>query len=196
MKAKYQLVRTSDFNNNQEAQPLHPRLVSHKTLSVTDMMSYAKSYSSLSTADVKAALQLISELLEDALRHGYQVELDGIGYFSVSLKSRPVMDKEEIRSPSIRFKQVNFRLNKEMKRRLQGMELERDPEQRKEPFAPQEREQRLWNYLNRHPSISTSIYMAINRCTRYLALKDLNYWLKEEKLTEAGNRNTRIYLKK
>lgn len=196
MKAKYQLVRTPDFNNSPETQPLHPRLVSHKTVSITELMRHAKNYSSLSTADMKAALQLIAELLEDNLRHGFQVELDGIGYFSVSLKSRPVMEKEEIRSPSIHFKQVNFRLNKEMKIRLRGMELERDPEQRKEPFSPQEREQRLWNYLNRHPSISTSIYMALNRCTRYLALKDLNHWLEEEKLTEAGHRNTRIYLKK
>ena len=47
--------------------------------------------------------------------YGYNVELEGIGTFSVSLKSRPVMEKNEIRAESIHFKDVKFRSSKELR---------------------------------------------------------------------------------
>ena len=40
-------------------------------------------------------------MMVDFLMFGYNVELEGIGPFSVSLKSRPVMEKNEIRAESI-----------------------------------------------------------------------------------------------
>ena len=54
---------------------------------------------------------------------GYIVELEGIGFFSISLSSRPVMDKSEIRSKSIHFRNVNFRYEKYLKKKLKTMRL-------------------------------------------------------------------------
>lgn len=193
MKAKYQLVRTSDFRGNREEQPLHARLVAHETVSITEMMDYAREYSTFSTSDIKGALELISQLLEKGLRDGYNVQVDGIGYFSVSLECRPVMDKKEIRSPSIRFRQVNFRLDKKMKGRLQTMPLERLSEEKKPVFSAEQRRQRLWNYLDRHYFISTRHYMGLNHCTKYQALKDLKEHVAAGKLKPVGERNSRLY---
>ena len=52
-------------------------------------------------------------MMVDFLMFGYNVELEGIGTFSVSLKSRPVMEKNEVRAESIHFKDVKFRSSKE-----------------------------------------------------------------------------------
>ena len=60
-------------------------------------------------------------MMVDFLMYGYNVELEGIGTFSVSLKSRPVMEKNEIRAESIHFKDVKFRSSKELRDRLKTM---------------------------------------------------------------------------
>lgn len=195
MKAKYQLVRTSDFKKSNEEQPFHARLVPHGTVSITEMMEYAREYSTFSTSDIKGALELISQLVEQGLREGHNVLIDGIGYLSVSLECRPVMDKREIRSPSVRFRQVNFRLDKKMKRSLRNMPLERMPEKDKRKFSHEQRLQRLWAYLERHSIISRRQYMGLNQCTKYQALKDLNEQITAGNLETTGERNSRLYKK-
>lgn len=54
------------------------------------------------------------------LSEGYHVKLGEIGYFSSSLRARPVMDKKEIRSVSISFDNVNFRATPWFRRRSSG----------------------------------------------------------------------------
>ena len=67
---------------------------------------------------------------------GYNVELEGIGTFSVSLKSRPVMEKNEIRAESIHFKDVKFRSSKELRDRLKTMPVFRDEYTVSDPAYP------------------------------------------------------------
>lgn len=56
-------------------------------------MKYAKSRSTYSEADIAGALQLITDLVTERLREGDNVEIEGLGFFSVSLQSRAVMSK-------------------------------------------------------------------------------------------------------
>lgn len=196
MTAKYQLVHNSDFEGNSEDQTLHARVVSNGTIRLTDLMEVGSDRSSFTRSDIKGALQLIADLLEEGLNNGYHVELDGIGFFSVSLSCREETDKTKIRSESIRFRGVNFRLGKQMKQRLKGMRLYRQPQSRKAAFTPEEREQRLWSYLSRKPYITTCAYMSLNSCTKYLALKELKHQITAGTLITAGPRNNTLYMKK
>ena len=116
MAANYKLVRNPDPANSDKLKPLHPRIKSLGTLSIEQLADRAQGRSSLSPATIKSALLVISDLLQETLREGYNVNLNNIGYFSVSLKSRPVMEKNEIRSESVHFSHVNFRCSQEFKR--------------------------------------------------------------------------------
>lgn len=120
--------------------------------------------------------------------------LDGLGFFSVSLTSRPVMDKKEIRSESIHFKNVNFRCGKYLKNKLKTMHLERIPEGKGilPPF--EERVRRLTEYLTTHHYITCSDYRDLTGCSKYRALEDLNKLINEGKLEKGGYRSTRVYL--
>ena len=120
MSANYKLVRNPNPNPEESGKslPLHPRLVSCGTIHTDEFISRAKSRSSFSPADMKGILQLFQDMMVDFLMFGYNVELEGIGTFSVSLKSRPVMEKNEIRAESIHFKDVKFRSSKELRDRL------------------------------------------------------------------------------
>lgn len=196
MEAKYQLVQNPSLKADEENQTLHPRIVSKGTIRLSDMMDIGSDRSSFTRADIKGALQLIADLLEEGLQSGHRVELDGIGYFSVALSCRQETDAKKIRSESIRFRDVNFRLSKEMKKRLKGMRLSRQPAERKRSFTAESREQRLWSYLARHPYITTRDYMAINSCTKYTALKELKRQIETGTLLSAGPRNNTLYMKR
>ena len=98
---------------------LHPRLIPYETVSIKKLMKYAKSRSTYSEADIAGALQLITDLVTERLREGDNVEIEGLGFFSVSLQSRAVMSKTELRSESVRFKNVNFRCCQQLKEGLE-----------------------------------------------------------------------------
>lgn len=85
----------SEPHGRQEKQALHPRVVPYGTIHTNDLIKEAEGRSGISGADIKRALQVIADMMAFRLDEGYNVELDGIGFFSVSLASRPVMDKKK-----------------------------------------------------------------------------------------------------
>lgn len=125
MTARYRMERNPDSGKNGNKMPLHPRLIPYETVSIKKLMKYAKSRSTYSEADIAGALQLITDLVTERLREGDNVEIEGLGFFSVSLQSRAVMSKTELRSESVRFKNVNFRCCQQLKKALKTMPLTR-----------------------------------------------------------------------
>ena len=97
MTARYRMERNPDSGKNGNKMPLHPRLIPYETVSIKKLMKYAKSRSTYSEADIAGALQLITDLVTERLREGDNVEIEGLGFFSVSLQSRAVMSKTELR---------------------------------------------------------------------------------------------------
>ena len=89
------MERNPDSGKNGNKMPLHPRLIPYETVSIKKLMKYAKSRSPYSEADIVGALQLITDLVTERLREGDNVEIEGLGFFSVSLQSRAVMSKTE-----------------------------------------------------------------------------------------------------
>lgn len=195
MGANYKLVRNPSPTDSTNKQPLHPRMVAKGTVRINELMADAKGRSSLSPADIKGALQLLSDLMIEKMASGYNVELDGIGFFSVSLQSRPVMEKDEIRSNSVHFKKVNFQSCKKMKERLQALSLSRSKEVEKKPYPAEEREKRLIEYLEQKPYISRQTYMTLNQIGKNIALDDLKRFAKEGKIDIIGKKSTTIYTK-
>lgn len=147
----------------------------------------------ISGADIKGALRVLADVVADRLEQGYNVEVENFGFLSVSLSSRPVMDKKEIRSESIHFKNVNFRCGKYLKSKLKTMDLERMPEGKGvlPPFG--ERVRRLMEYLEKHHYITCSDYRELTGCSKYRALEDLKKLIDEGKLEKNGYRSTRVY---
>ena len=78
-------------------------------------------------AMVVGIVQAITTTLGDWLAKGYTVEIEGLGFFSTTLKcTHPVMNKKEVRAESVKMSTVKFRPSIEFKRYVAGkMELER-----------------------------------------------------------------------
>ncbi|WP_304248398.1 HU family DNA-binding protein [Parabacteroides gordonii] len=193
MCARYRMVRNPNPTGDKKKQALHPRVVPYGTLHTDEVIKEAESRSGMSGADIKGALRVLADVMVSRLDQGYNIELDGLGFFSVSLTSRPVMDKKEIRSESIHFKNVNFRCGKYLKSKLKTMHLERIPEGKGVLPPFEERVRRLTEYLNTHHFITCSDYRDLTGCSKYRALEDLNKLINEGKLEKGGYRSTRVY---
>lgn len=193
MCARYRIVRNPNPTGDKKKQAMHPRVVPYGTIRTNDLIEEAQTRSTMSGADLKGALRVIADVMADRLEQGYNIELEELGFFSVSLASRPVMDKKEIRSESIHFKNVNFRCGKYLKNKLKTMHLERMPEGKGTLPYFDERVRRLTEYLEMHHFITCGDYRELARCSKYRALSDLNQLISEGKLVKKGYRSTRLY---
>ncbi|MBP3516830.1 MAG: DNA-binding protein [Parabacteroides sp.] len=189
MSVEYKLVRRPGMGKTDVKQPLYPCFAPWRTVRLDDLAKMAQGRSSFSSADIKGMLQLLQDLIVDALKFGQCIELEGIGTFGISLKSRPVLEEKEIRAESIRFQDVTFRSAKELRDRLRTMQLERSSEKAPVGFTPEVCEQRTLEYLKTHPYITGKEYRNLCRCGKTKAAADLKKMMLEGKLvrTFVGN---------
>jgi len=182
---------------NNEQQLLHPRLVLKETISSDDMAKEIAYSSSLTEGDLKAAISALSERMAFYLREGHPVELEGIGKFSATIKSRSVADRKEIRAASISFSGVNFRPSKPFLGDIKSGELLRATAgfNKSGNATPEECIAMLKEYLKEKPFISRSEYTTLTGRLRNLALNDLKKWVKKGYLKTHGRRSTIVYMK-
>ena len=82
----------------EEPKPLHARVRSKGTISGKDFMNQVFREEHMPHAMIVGIMQAISTALGDWLADGYTVEIEGLGFFSTSLKcTRPAMTKKDIR---------------------------------------------------------------------------------------------------
>ncbi|WP_159063547.1 hypothetical protein [Parabacteroides bouchesdurhonensis] len=195
MSAEYRMERNPGKADNSGKQALHPRLIPHRTVGTKEIAKFSQETSSISSADMLGALEVLSQYTAMQLREGYTVYIEGIGYLSATLQSRPVMEADELRSESVRFKNVAFRCDKELKKKLRTMPVFKAQTTKKEVYDMEERKSRLIWYLDRYEYITSTYYAALNNCSKYSAQKDLNQLTENGLLVKNGHRCTTTYRK-
>ena len=138
----------SPVSEGEEPKPLHARVRSKGTISGKDFMNQVFREEHMPHAMIVGIMQAISTALGDWLADGYTVEIEGLGFFSTSLKcTRPAMTKKDIRAESIKMSTVKFRPGVEFKRYVSNkMELERAD---KRFFRRNRKRWEIWMYENR-----------------------------------------------
>lgn len=196
MAAEYKMERNPPKGDAAAQPPLHPRIVSKGTVGLKELMQFSNDRSSISSADIQGAMQILSEFITEHLRDGYGVRLEGIGSFSVTLASRPVMEAKELRSESVRFKNVKFRCSPVLKQSLKAMPVRKHAGGPGDSFDPAERRSRLMSYLDRKGYITSTQYAVLNHCSKYCAQKELKQCVAEGELKVLGRRSSTLYQKK
>lgn len=194
MPAKYALYENPNPKGDGEKQPLHARIVPWGTVRTEEIAQDIADSCGYSTAVTKGMLDALAHIISRNLSRGYTVELDELGSFSISLKSRPVMDKKELRSCSVSFGNVHFRGSKKLKDRLSSLRLERDPDAGTTCHPPAKRRTQLLGYMKEHEYINRAQYMQLNSCNRSTAISDLSELMEEGILKRLGNGKAVLYV--
>ena len=111
MAADYDFRRKPNEKGDGEVQPLYPRIVSKGTIDSKRLFREIAEASSFTEGDLAGIMVAFQEKVSYYLSEGYHVKLGEIGYFSSSLKARPVMDKKEIRSVSVSYTHLTLPTN-------------------------------------------------------------------------------------
>lgn len=202
MSAYYDLFETPDVQNTGKPQPLHVRLVPKGTIDRKEFIDRVHRFTGLSHSLLEGAMAAFMDELRDCLANGWTVELGELGYFTPSLKCRPVMDKKELRAASISLRGLNYRLSREFYRGLnEKIHFERRPSgessaSSSEPVLSKEQCLRLLeNYLRQYPCINRAQYSRLTGRRRRQAIDELNEFIAEGVLMRHGMGKTVVYAK-
>ena len=189
-------------SEGEEPKPLHARVRSKGTISGKDFMNQVFREEHMPHAMIVGIMQAISTALGDWLADGYTVEIEGLGFFSTSLKcTRPAMTKKDIRAESIKMSTVKFRPGVEFKRYVSNkMELERVdkrffPEKPKAVGDMDVRKQSMLDFLDANVCITRAEYAGLVHVTGRRAISDLQEFVSSGVIRMRGAGRSVVYIK-
>ncbi len=198
MKAKYDLKKNPKRNDDDTDETLHPRLVSSGTISSRELFEETAQFSSLTAAELEAALTTLADRAGWFISQGYTVEFGKMGNFSGSLKAlHKIYDKKDIRSMSVVFNGVNFRASKWFCKQSAGsVERAKRGFKSSTDIGREKRIARLMDHLDKYLWITRKEYCAITGLLKTKALKELHELEKEGIVESRGKGNQLAFMKK
>ena len=98
---------------------IHPRLVHPSQNTSKDMMDSNEHATTLTRADISAALSAVSEYIKTQLSYGGRVHLDGIGTFSVAPHFKtPKYAGDKVSGDDVTFKRIVFTPERQLRQHL------------------------------------------------------------------------------
>lgn len=189
MSIHYDLYTSGNPLKSEEQQPLHARVIPSGTIDAKKFIELTSKANGFSQATIEGCLQAVTAELRHWLAQGWIVEVGELGHFYLSLKcDRPVMEKKEIRSPSIHLNRVNLRINKKFREALEPLQLERmeSPYRTTSSYSDDECRTLLMKYVNEQGCITRADFMRITGISRDKAIELLKHFLEEGVIRKYG----------
>lgn len=197
MCAKYAFYKNPPNRETGETGSLYAKVVSGGKITTDKLADEIAQRSTFSSGDVKGVVKALSEMLHYHLSEGETVDIDGIGNFSVTLKTlKGITDPKQIRAESIRFNNVVYRTSPELKHKLKTIPLVRAVLPKRKDLAEEERLANILSKLKDERLVSSTDCMLFNHCSRYQALKDLKRLNEQGKITWLGRGKQKYYVLK
>ena len=199
MSVNYDLYETPDLAKSGEEQPLHARVVLKGSYTAEEFVEQVTAFQHMPHAQVVGVIEAISKELRHLLLKGFSVEVGDIGYFTLSLSvDKKMQDTENLRSPSISLKDINFRVNRQFKKDIKSeivLQRYHSPFRVKNPLVEEKCLQRLNEFLEIHPCINRQDYAMLTGKTKMQALQDINTFLERGILKKYGAGRSVVYIK-
>jgi predicted histone-like DNA-binding protein len=109
MSIPYRVTPMKDNISKSPKKGYYAQVVTKGTIDTLSLCQEISSGCTLTVADLRAAIEAISSSVATNLMNGYNVYIDGLGTFSVSAESKLVESEDELRAPSVKVKNINFR---------------------------------------------------------------------------------------
>ena len=182
--AKYKLQEMPDMDESGKRK-VYPKMVINRTLDTKELIEKMKLYRrAFSPSIIEGVVMDLEDMLVEVLSMGYNVKLDGIGTFSLSLgfeDEKPTEIQEEgdkMLYRKVGVKGVNFKVAPELVKKIRReTDLERDmggvTVLKKKLYSREERIARALQVIERNGYITLTDYAYINNLNRCTASKEL-----------------------
>lgn len=195
MSLKYSLYETPVPNGRENKKTeKHARVKPQGTKDTDFLCNLISQSSSFSSADVKGILEALTSWMGFYLGEGNSVELEGLGHFSPTLKTKEYIDENGRSQLDIQIDTVSYRCSPTLKKEIRKARLEEIKRENTNKLISSQRKENILWYVQKNISINCKICMEINNCTRYTALEDLKELVAEQQLLQTGKGKQRMYL--
>lgn len=194
MKVKFGIYETPQPEGTDHEILQHARIHTRGTVRLNELCIELREQG-VNSAQVKAVLDAAARFLFKSLQMGYNVELEEIGTFSLSLRSKPIAAEPENNKMRVEVDTVNFRCNQRLRERVRKIELIKEKDIKRTASNLSVRKKRMIGYLEKYGYINTVEYAELNDCTRYQSRKDLLAFTEEGLLIHSGRGSHKVYLK-
>lgn len=192
MKVKFSMYEIPLPGDSGEIKTLPQARVQTKGTIKMDTICDELRHLGVNSSQIKAVLDAVGKLMKKSLLSGYNFELEDIGIFSLSLRSKP-LGNENGNKVSVGVDGVNFRCNKKLKEGLMQAEIELTDISRSVSYSTDKRKKKLFDFLQVNGIISISKYARLMGCNRYRAAKELKLFEEEKLLVLKGDGTHRVY---
>ena len=192
-------LRPLPVDKNGVCRGYYPVVADQNRTNVNSMLLQIEKQSTISSADMKAMFDALSNYLAEYLAKGYRVDVPGLGTFSPQLVSDSLIkqknDPQTARHLSIGG--ISFTPKKELMEKLWDVDFHRT--QRPHRTIPQLPDnvviERIREYVANKPlpMFSRSEFVQITGYIRTHAVRHLNQLVQQGLLIEGGNSRNRLY---
>lgn len=174
---------------------LHARVVTRGTATTDELAQTISLRSSLTRGDVMAVLSNLSDLMVEELARGRRIHLEGLGYFSLVLDCPPVKTGMEVRAESIKVRNIAFRTEEKMKKRIARLPVQRVRNKNKSAdYSDIEIDDILTVHFLDNDYITGSNFRVICGLTRTTAGRRLKKLVDEGRLSRLGQSKSAVYV--
>ena len=111
MSIYYDLYENPKQEDAEEQKLLHARVVPSGTYTTKEFVERVSMMHHIPHAQLVGAVEAITDELQTLLSRGYIVEFGDLGHFSLTLSlEKEIIDRKEVRSPSIRLKNIKLKV--------------------------------------------------------------------------------------
>ena len=192
MSLKFGWYKTPVPGDREDKKIPHARIISQGTL---DTKYMCKMSSTISSADVKGVLEALNFWMGFHLAEGNSIELDGLGYFTPTLKSRTVTDENGKTKVIEEADTVSFRCATSLKEQIRKAGLEQVKKAKTEKLTQEQRLENIMKEVNKNRCINTGTCVQINHYSRFMALNDLKLLIDSNKLVQIGRGKQTMYIR-
>lgn len=195
MSLKFGWYKTPVPGDREDKQVPHARIISQGTLDTKYMCKMISMSSTISSADVKGVLEALNFWMGFYLSEGNSIELDGLGHFTPTLKSRTVTDESGKNKVIAKADSVSFRCATSLKSQIREAGLEQVKKEKTEKLTQEQRLKNIMKEVKDSRCINCSTSMRINHCSRFMALNDLKLLMDSNKLVQVGKGKQIMYIR-
>ncbi len=181
-----------------EETTLHIRPCFNGTTDTKTLAKHIQQRCSLTEGDIMAVLCELNDVIGYEIRQGRQVHIDGLGFFTPSLRVEGRITPDmplKIRNRKVRFKGVSFRMDKELQQSVGVPKLMMTRwEAHSQVTTPEEREQRLTDYFSRKDFLTRRDLQFLLGVKKTMAVDLLRQWREAGMLLNKGTDRQPIYV--
>ena len=183
--------------DGEETDDYHVRAVGGQTCTTQQVAEQIEKSTSLTTADIKAALAALSDIMLREMENGNSVQLDNVGTFRPIIKGKVEKRKNSLKMVEGEVRTVAFKPDSKMMKSLKLVSLSKAENKgnHSEKTTMEKVRQELNTYFETSSFITTAQILTLTHQTRSTAARIIKKLEADGFITNKGSRQRAIYVK-